>query len=66
LTDVVENLSKLVLPYFEEKYKVTLSDSYEYSTPKEYLQMMEDIYEFFFVRQRENLKHFFLYTIKKN
>ena len=66
LTDVVENLSKLVLPYFEEKYKVTLSDSYEYSTPKEYLQMMEDIYEFFFVRQRENLKHFFLYTIKKD
>lgn len=65
LYNVVGKLAEVILPLFEENYYVRISQDYEYSSAREYLELMETIYEFFFVRQQENITNYFVYKIQR-
>ena len=65
LYNVVGKLAEVLLPLFEENYYVRISQDYEYSSAREYLELMETIYEFFFVRQQENISDYFIYKIQR-
>lgn len=65
LYNVVGKLAEVILPLFEENYYVRISSDYEYSSGREYLELMETVYEFFFVRQQENITNYFVYKIQR-
>ena len=65
IDNVSERVKELVLNIMKEKYSVSIGNESDFYFPAQYLEALEAIYEFFFVRHFENLVNYFLYMIRK-
>jgi hypothetical protein len=64
---VVKNISNLVLEGLKKRYKVGLGVEIDfYNNINDYLDDIETLYEFFFIRNFQNLVDYFVYELKRN
>lgn len=64
-----ESLAKVALVVGEglkNKYNVELGEDLEFTSPAQYLEDMETLYEFLFIRHYENLLNIFEYRLRKD
>jgi hypothetical protein len=66
IQDSLERVSTLTGSLLESRYGVKLGKDIDYYAPEEYLNDMEKIYEFFFIRHFRNLADYFYFELQKN
>jgi hypothetical protein len=63
IDDLVLGLFKLAEEKLEEKFGVVLGEDLDYLSPPDYMDKVEILYEFFFIRHYDNLITFILHEI---
>lgn len=65
ISDSADKLKELVLSLMEEKYSVSIGNESDFYFYPEFLDDLENLYEFVFVRHFSNLVNYFLFMIRK-
>lgn len=65
IEEIAERVKDLVLEKMEDKFSVSIGNTSDFYFYPEFLDDLENLYEFVFVRQFENLVKYFLFMIRK-